>query len=71
LYICTNKFFNCLKTKKIYIKPEVKEIIIDNNISMVMMTGESDPPGGPWDNDRNNNFEKDDSKNNRESPFKR
>jgi hypothetical protein len=57
--------------KKTYKKPVINKIEIDNEISLIMMTGESDPPGGPWDNggDGSNN---DDSKDkNRESPFKR
>ena len=46
------------------------EIKIDNEISLIMMTGESDPPGGTWDNGSGNNGSKGDSKNKRESPFK-
>jgi len=59
-----------LKKRKIYIKPIFNEITIDNEISLIMMTGESDPPGGPWDNGSGNNGSKGDSKNKRESPFK-
>jgi hypothetical protein len=60
-----------LKEKRKYIKPIINEIIIDNEISLIMMTGESDPPGGPWDNNgKGNNGSNDDSKNKRESPFK-
>lgn len=60
-----------MKGKRKYIKPIINEITIDNEISLIMMTGESDPPGGPWDNDNGNNgSNNDDSKNKRESPFK-
>jgi hypothetical protein len=61
-----------LKEKRKYIKPVVNEIKIDNEISLIMMTGESDPPGGPWDNGNGNNNGSDnnDSKNKKESPFK-
>lgn len=62
-----------MKVRKQYIKPEINEILIDNEISLIMMTSESDPPGGPWDNNGGNggnNGSKDDSKYKRESPFK-
>ena len=61
-----------MKERKKYIKPIISEIIIDNEISLIMMTGESDPPGGPWDNNNGNNSgsKNEDSKDKRESPFK-
>jgi len=34
--------------KKTYLKPKIIRISIDNNISLVMMTNEGTPPGGPF-----------------------
>jgi len=38
-----------IKMKKTYKKPEIKKVVIDNDISLVMMSGsESSPFGGPF-----------------------
>jgi hypothetical protein len=57
--------------KKTYKKPIINEIKIDNEISLIMMTGETDPPTGPWPNDGDGSKNDDSNKDNRESPFKR
>ena len=60
-----------MEKRRKYIKPIISEITIDNKISLIMMTGESDPPGGPWDNpNENKGSGNDDSKSKKESPFK-
>jgi len=40
-----------MKTKKKYNKPFCLKVIIDKQISMVLMTSEGTPPGGPFGSD--------------------
>ena len=47
---------NQILTKKSYNKPEVSRIILDNSISLVMMSGPVDPPPPPGiGSDKKNN----------------
>jgi len=40
--------------KKQYSKPKFNKVIIDKQISLVMMTNEGTPPGGPFQSNINN-----------------
>ena len=47
--------------RKKYLKPKFNKIAIDKQISLVMMTGEGDPPGGPFSQSVKVNSKKSDS----------
>jgi hypothetical protein len=40
-------------SKRLYIKPEILRISLDNSISLAMMSGPADPPPPPLGSNRN------------------
>jgi len=54
-----------MKKKANYIKPKIEKVIVDSQISLVMMTNETAPPSGPFGNNNLN-----DKCSNKQIPFK-